>query len=135
MEYDISYLHVDLGVLLQEYSVSSTTYEGKQILQNSFSLFASNSNEATDFAHLPKEIKKQLWGVVFAVKLKFFNECHPDIVEHFVDGAYSAERRYELYRKNLAPAGYDIELERTKRTITYQKTNIPTGSSGDFYLR
>lgn len=132
LEYDISYLHTDLGVLLQEYSVSSTTYEGKRIFQSSFSLFASNSDEVGNFTHLPKEIKTRLWDVVFAIKLKFFSECHPDIVEHFIDGTYSIERRYELYRSKLHPTGYDIELEKTKRTITYQKAKIPTGSGGDF---
>ena len=134
LEYDISYLHPDLGVLLQEYTVSSTTYEGKRIFQSSFSLFASNSDEVGAFPYLPKEIKIRLWDVVFAIKLKFFVEYYPDIIEHFVDGTYSIERRYELYRNKLNPAGYDIELEKTKRTITYQKTKIPTGSGGDFYL-
>ena len=132
LEYDISYLHPDLSILLQEYSVSSTTYEGKRIFQSSFSLFALNSDEVGDFTHLPKQIKMRLWDVVFAVKLKFFNECHPDIVEHFIDGAYSVEHRYELYRNKLTPVGYDMELEKTKRTITYQKVKIPSGSGGDF---
>ena len=134
LEYDISYLHPDLDVLLQKYSVSSTTYEGKQIFQSSFSLFASNSDEVGDFSCLPKEIKMRLWVVAFAIKLKFFGECRPDIVEHFIDGAYSIVRRYELYRSKLNPTGYDVELEKTKRTITYQKTKIPSGSGGDFCL-
>lgn len=134
LEYDVSYLHPDLGVLLQEYSVSSMTYEDKRIFQSSFSLFGVTSETAADFAYLSKEIKEQLWNVVFAIKLKFFSECRPDIVEHFIDGAYSVERRYELYRKKLAPPGYDIALEKTKRTITYQKAKIPSGSGGDFYL-
>ena len=132
LEYDISYLHPDLGVLLQEYTVSSTTYEGKRILQSSFSLFASNSEEVGEFSYLSKEIKNRLWDVVFAIKLKFFRECNPDIVEHFIDGAYSIGRRYELYLSKLKPIGYDMELEKTKRTITYQKAKIPTGSGGDF---
>ena len=72
LEYDISYLHPDLGVLLQEYSISSTTYEGKRIFQSSFSLFALNSDRVDDFSCLPKEIKVRLWDVVFAVKLRFF---------------------------------------------------------------
>lgn len=134
LEYDISYLHPDLGVLLQEYIVSSTTYEGKRILQSSFSLFASNSEEVGEFSYLSKEIKNRLWDLVFAIKLKFFRECNPDIVEHFIDGVYSIESRYELYRSKLKPIGYDIELEKTKRTITYQKAKIPTGSGGDFCL-
>lgn len=133
LEYDISHLHPDLGVLLQEYSVSSTTYEGKRIFQSSFSLFAADSDDVGEFSYLPKEIKMQLWDLVFAVKLKFFNECHPDIVEHFIDGAYSVERRFKLYRDKLTPVGYDIELEKTKRTITYQKAKIPSGSGGDFF--
>lgn len=134
LEYDINYLHPDLGVLLQEYTVSSTTYEGKQIYQSSFSLFAPNSDKLGDFSYLPKEVKAQLWSVVFAAKLKFFSEHHPDIVEHFVDGTYSLESRYKLYRSRLTPTGYDIALEKTKRTITYQKTKNPTGSGGGFCL-
>lgn len=132
LEYDIGYLHPDLGVLLQEYSVSSTTYEGKRIFQSSFSLFASNSAEVGEFSYLPKDVKRRLWDIVFAIKLKFFVEYRPDIVEHFIDGAYSIARRCELYRSKLNPTGYDIELEKTKRTITYQKTKIPTGSGGNF---
>jgi hypothetical protein len=134
LEYDISYLHPDLGVLLQEYTVSSMTYEGKRIFQSSFSLFALNSDEVGEFSYLPKEIKMRLWDVVFAIKLKFFSQCQPDIVEHFIDGAYSLTQRYELYRSKLNPLGYDIELEKTKRTITYQKAKIPSGSGGDFCL-
>lgn len=134
LEYSLGYLHPDLDVVIQEYYVSSTTYEGKRIFQSSFSLFAPNSQEPGDFSYLPREIKKQLWDVVFAIKVKFFEEHHPDIVEHLVDGTYSLERRYELYRNKLTPTGYDVELEKTKRTITYQKNKIPTGSGGDFRL-
>lgn len=51
----------------------------------------------------------------------FFADYQPDIVEHFIDGAYPLEKRYERYRTQLRPPGYDIELDKIKRTITYQK--------------
>lgn len=131
-EYDISYLHSDLGVFVQEYRISSMTYEGKRIYQSDFSLFAPNSEIPGRFSHLPKEIKDGLLDVVFAIKLKFFNEYKPDIVEHFIDGAYTLENRFELYRSRLMPLDYDIKLEKTKRTITYQKKETSTGNSGGF---
>lgn len=31
LEYDISHLHPELGVLIQEYRISSMNYEGKRI--------------------------------------------------------------------------------------------------------
>lgn len=131
-EYDLSYLHPDLGVLVQEYRISSMTYEGKQIYQSDFSLFAAGSVEPGNFSYLPKEIKKKLWDVIFAVKRRFFNECKPDIVEHFIDEAHSIEQRFELYKKQLAPPEYDIEIEKTKHTITYQKKKTPIGNGGGF---
>lgn len=43
LEYDLSYLHPELGVLLQEYQINSTTYEGKLIYQSDFYLFGIDS--------------------------------------------------------------------------------------------
>ncbi|RZK29588.1 MAG: hypothetical protein EOO61_20480 [Hymenobacter sp.] len=131
-EYDLSYLHSDLGVLVQEYRVSSMTYEGKRIYQSDFSLFAAGSVVPGNFSYLPKEIKNNILAVVFAVKRKFFDEYKPDIVEHFIDEAYSIEQRFELYKKLLVLPEYDIEIEKTKHTITYQKKKTPTGSGGGF---
>ncbi len=132
LEYDISYLHADLGVLVQEYRISSLTYEGKQIYQSDFSLFAVESVEPGNFSYLPQKIKNDLWDIVFAIKRKFFDEYKPDIVKHFIDEAHSIRQRFELYKRRLAPQGYNIEIEKTKHTITYQKTKTPTGHGGGF---
>ena len=87
-----------------------------------------------DFSYLPKEIKQELWDVVFAIKRKFLDEHKPDIVEHFIDEAHSIEQRFDLYKKRLAPPDYDIEIEKTKHTITYQKKKTPTDNGGGFLL-
>ena len=129
LEYDISHLHPDLDVLLQEYTTDS--YEGKRIYQSSFSLFRKGAEEPGDFSYLSKEVKEQIWDTVFAVKHKFFADCKPDIVEHFIEGAYSIEKRYERYHAGLMPLGYSIELNKTRRTITYYKQEGgPTSNGG-----
>ncbi|GAB3635333.1 hypothetical protein GCM10027422_09230 [Hymenobacter arcticus] len=134
-EYDLSYLHPDLEVLVQEYRISSMNYEGKRIYQSDFSLFAIESVEPGNFSYLPREVKDGVWDIVFAVKRKFFDEYKPDIVEHFIDEAHSIEQRFELYKKRLTPLDYDIEIEKTKHTITYQKKKTPAAPGGGFFLR
>ena len=117
---------------MQEYRISSMNYEGKRIYQSDFSLFAADSVEPGNFSYLPQEVKTGLWNVVFAVKRKFFDEYKPDIVEHFIDEVHSIEQRFELYKRQLMLPDYDIEINKIKHTITYQKKEIPTGNGGDF---
>ncbi len=74
LEYDLSYLHPELGVLLQEYQINSTTYEGKLIYQSDFYLFGTDNAMPGDFRHLPRETKDQLWEVIFAIKRKFLKK-------------------------------------------------------------
>lgn len=133
-EYDLSYLHPDLGVLVQEYRINSMNYEGKRIYQSDFSLFAAESVEPGNFSYLPQGIKDGIWDIVFAVKRKFFDEYKPDIVEHFIDEAHSIKQRFELYKKRLAPPDYDIEIEKTRHTIMYQRKKTPTDSGEGFLL-
>lgn len=136
LEYNLSYLHPELGVLLQEYQVSSTNYEGKRIYQSDFYLFSINSSVPGDFRHLPTEIKKQLWEIIFAIKRKFFEEIKPEIVEHFIDQEYSIEYRYKIYCNKLNLLDYEIDIDKIRRTITYQKKKAPTDSGGGFlFLR
>jgi len=133
LEYDLSYLHPELGVLIQEYQVSSTTYEGKRIYQSDFYLFGLNDAVSGDFRHLSSEIKKQLWEVVFAIKRKFFDEIKPEIVEHFIDQEYSIEKRYKIYHSGLNLPDYEINIDKIRRTITCQR-KTPTVASEGFSL-
>ena len=121
LEYDISGLHPTLGVLLQEYQINSTTYEGKRIYQSDFYLFGPDEEVPGNFWHLPQEVKSNLWGVIFAVKRKFFEYIEPEIVEHFISQEHSLDQRYRRYCSQLAVPGYLVDLEEIKRTITYQK--------------
>ena len=130
LEYDISYLHPELGVLLQEYQINSTTYEGKRIYQSDFYLFGPDSSIPGDFQHLPRELKNQLWEVVFAIKRRFFEEIKPEIVEHFIGQEHSIEQRYNRYVKNLKVLDYDINIDKIRRTITYQKKETPASHGG-----
>ena len=134
LEYGLSYLHPDLGILSQEYRISTLTYEGQRVYQSSFSLFGDAADVPGDFAYLPKPVKAQLWGVIFAVKHKFFAECRPDIVEHFIDGAYSFELREARYRAHLQPPGYARLAQKIRRTITYQKEQTPTSPGRGLFL-
>jgi len=127
LEYDLSYLHPDLGVLVQDYWISSVSDEGR-IFQSSFSLFGKDAKVESNFSYLSKEVKKRIWDVVFEVKLKFFEDYKPDIVEHFIDQAHSVEKRFELYRSRLSPPQY--EIKKTKHTIVYQKKRTPTNKGG-----
>lgn len=128
LEYDIRYLHPELGVLLQEYRVISIDYDGKRVFGSEFSIFGIDSALPGDFSWLPAATKTQLWEVIFAIKGKFFDEIKPDIVEHFIDQAHSISQRYELYCKHLRPTNY--EITKTNYTIVYRKT--PTSNGGGF---
>lgn len=127
LEYDLSYLHSGLGILVQDYWISSISDEGR-IFQSSFSLFGKDAEVESNFSYLPKEVKEQIWDVVFEVKLKFFEDYKPDIVEHFIDQAHSVEKRFELYKNGLSLPQY--EIEKTKHTIVYQKRRTPTDKGG-----
>lgn len=130
LEYDLSYLHPELGILLQEYQVSSTTYEGKRIYQSDFYLFGVDSSVPGDFQHLPPQIKNELWKVVFAIKRRFFDEIKPEIVEHFIDQEYSIEKRYKTYCNRLNLPDYETDIDKIRRTIVYQKKETLTGNGG-----
>ena len=130
LEYDISYLHPALGVLLQEYRVISTTYDGKRIYGSEFSIFGTKSDLPGSFSWMPVDVKTSLWEIIFAIKRKFFEEVKPDIVEHFIDQSYSIKQRYELYSKCLRLPDY--EIEKTKHTIVFRRT--PTGNGGGSLL-
>jgi hypothetical protein len=128
LEYDLSYLHPELGILLQEYQVSSTTYEGKRIYQSDFYLFGVDSSVPGDFRHLLPQIKDELWEVIFAIKRRFFEEIKPEIVEHFIDQEYSIEKRYKTYCNRLNLPDYEIDIDKIRRTIVYQKKETLTGN-------
>lgn len=130
LEYDLSYLHPDLGILLQEYQVSSTTYEGKRIYQSDFYLFGVDNSVPGDFRHLSPQIKNELWEVVFAIKRRFFEEIKPEVVEHFIDQEYSIEKRYKTYCNRLRLSDYEIDIDKIRRTIVYQKKETLTGNGG-----
>ena len=130
IEYDISNLHPELGVLLQEYQINSTTYEGKRIFQSDFYLFGPSGAIPATFKHLPRGVKNRLWEVLFAVKRKFFEEIKPEIVEHFISQEYSIDERYRRYCQQLALPDYTIDIEKIKRTIVYQKKTTPTVNGG-----
>ena len=134
LEYDLSYLHPELGILLQEYQVSSTTYEEKRIYQSDFYLFGVDSSVPGDFRHLPPQIKNELWEVVFAIKRRFFEEVKPEIVEHFIDQEYSIEKRYKAYCNRLNLPDYEIDIDKIRRTIVYQKKETLTANGGGFSL-
>ncbi|MBF9219740.1 hypothetical protein [Hymenobacter ruricola] len=123
-------MHPELGALVQEYRINTTTYEGKRIYQSDFSLFGPDSVVPGNFDHLPAAVKTHLWKIIFAVKRKFFEEIKPEIVEHFISQEYSVEHRYQLYCRQLALPNYNIDIERTKRTIVYQKKTTPTDNGG-----
>ena len=130
LEYDVSYLHPELGVLLQEYQISSTTYEGKLIYQSDFYLFGVDNAIPGDFRHLPKEVKDHLWNVLFAIKRKFFEEIKPEIVEHFIGQEHSLPHRFTMYRDKLNLPDYEIDIDKIRRTIIYQKKRTPAGNGG-----
>jgi hypothetical protein len=130
LEYDISDLHPELGGLLQEYRINTTTYEGKRIYQSDFSLFGPDSVVPGSFGHLPEAVKGRLWEIIFAVKRKFFEEIKPEIVEHFISHEYSIEHRYQRYCQQLALPDYGVDVDKTKRTIVYQKKTTPAGKGG-----
>ncbi|RZL14196.1 MAG: hypothetical protein EOO62_06095 [Hymenobacter sp.] len=130
LEYDLNYLHPELGVLLQEYQVNPTTYEGKLIYQSDFYLFEVNALIPGDFQKLPRLIKSEPWEIIFAVKRKFFEEIKPEIVEHFIGREHSLEQRFALYCDKLNLPDYEIDIYKIRRTIIYQKRETPTGSGG-----
>ncbi|AMR27966.1 hypothetical protein A0257_13280 [Hymenobacter psoromatis] len=113
--------------MVQDYWISSISNEGR-IFQSSFSLIGKDAAVESNFSYLPKEVKKQIWDVVFEIKRKFFEDYKPDIVEHFIDQAHSVEKRFELYKSRLPLPQY--EIEKTKHTIVYQKRRTPIVAGG-----
>lgn len=130
LEYDISDLHPTLSVLLQEYQINSTTYEGKRIYQSDFYLFGPNEIIPGNFQYLPQSIKNHLWEVVFSIKRRFFEEIKPEIVEHFISQEHSLPQRYRRYCNQFSVMGYTIDIEEIKRTIVYQKKTTPVNDGG-----
>lgn len=130
LEYDINDLHPTLSVLLQEYQINSTSYEGKRIYQSDFYLFGPDETIPGNFQHLPQHIKSNLWEIIFAIKRKFFEEIKPEIVEHFISQEHSLVQRYRRYCNQLAVTGYTIDIEEIKRTIVYQKKTTPANDGG-----
>ncbi|MFD2718356.1 hypothetical protein ACFST9_06495 [Hymenobacter monticola] len=108
LEYDISHLHPDWGVLIQTYRVASQNYDGQLIYESEFTLYKRGESVACIFADYPKAAKIELWKIIFAVKRKFFDEVEPAIVTHHIKQDHSVDQRYQLYAKYLDLPDYDI---------------------------
>lgn len=128
LEYDLSYLHPDLGTLIQSYEVYTTDTQGRRIYASDFLLFPRNSAEEKDFGNYPKALKAQLWEIIFLVKRRFFEEIKPDVVTHFIDATHSIERRFALYSRWLFLPDYVIT--KTRQQIVYTRATPPDFGGG-----
>lgn len=101
IEYDISFIHPDFGVAIQEYSIETQTSEGENISNNNFALFKKNEVIPTDLSTYPKHCKTMLWEVIFQMKWHYFSKYKPTIVQHFIKHPHDIDKRFELYKNTL----------------------------------
>ncbi len=64
------------------------SYEEQLIYTSDFTPFRHGSAVPADFSEYSVAHKRGLWEIIFAIKQRFLEEVHPDIVEHFIKAPY-----------------------------------------------
>jgi hypothetical protein len=119
--YDINYLHEEWGLLIQTFTIFTSGDDGP-VYSSEFQLFRKGEVLASSFSSYSKELKAELWKVIFAIKRRFFEEVQPAEVEHFIKQPYSAKKRLPIYQTYLNLPTYDIQT--TRQTIKYIKKKL-----------
>lgn len=135
IEYDISFIHPDFGVAIQEYSIETQTSDGQNIYNSNFTLFKKNEVIPTDLSNYPKHYKIMVWESIFQMKWHYFSKYKPAIVQHFIKHPHNIDKRFELYKKHLNVPGYEIYKD--KYSIWYKKNEdfiFPPTPPGGFFM-